>query len=88
MKVLITGAAGAIGSVLTKGLQTRHDLRGFDNQPMPDLQDAIVGDITDFELVKSVVTGADAIIHLVNVPGGEWDHSLQNKYVIRGVMFR
>ena len=78
MKVLITGAAGAIGSVLTKGLQTRHDLRGFDNQPMPDLQDAIVGDITDFELVKSVVTGMDAIIHLVNVPGGEWDHSLQN----------
>ena len=78
MKVLITGAAGAIGSVLTKGLQTRHDLRGFDNQPMPDLQDAIVGDITDFELVKSVVTDMDAIIHLVNVPGGEWDHSLQN----------
>ena len=78
MKVLITGAAGAIGSVLTKGLQTRHDLRGFDNQPMPDLQDAIVGDITDFELVKSVVTDMDAIIHLVNVPGGDWDHSLQN----------
>ena len=78
MKILITGAAGAIGSVLTKGLQTRHDLRGFDNQPMPDLQDAIVGDITDFELVKSVVTDMDAIIHLVNVPGGEWDHSLQN----------
>tara|TARA_Y100001960_G_C14591453_1_gene785895 strand:- start:198 stop:893 length:696 start_codon:yes stop_codon:yes gene_type:complete len=78
MKVLITGAAGAIGLVLTKGLKTRHDLRGFDNQPMPDLQDAIVGDITDFELVKSVVTDMDAIIHLVNVPGGEWDHSLQN----------
>lgn len=30
MKILITGAAGAIGSTLIKGMKDRHSLRGLD----------------------------------------------------------
>ena len=78
MKILITGAAGAIGTVLAKGLRDRHELRGFDCQEMPEIADAIVGDIGDFDQVKSASEGMDAVIHLVNVPGGEWEHSLQS----------
>ena len=78
MKVMITGAAGAIGSVLAEGLKDRHEVRGFDTQEMPDLDDAFVGDISDLDLVTAASEGMDAIIHLVNVPGGEFEHSLQS----------
>ena len=78
MKVLITGAAGVIGTVLAKGLRERHELRGFDNQEMPGMSDAVVGDIGDFDQVKAATEGMDAVIHLVNVPGGQWEHSLQS----------
>jgi len=62
MKVLITGAAGVIGRVLVQGLQDRHELRGFDCQEMPDMDDAIVGDIGDFDQVKRATEGMDAVI--------------------------
>jgi uronate dehydrogenase len=78
MRVLITGAAGTVGSVLAEGFKERHDVRGFDTQDMPDLDDAFVGDICDAELMTAASEGMDAIIHLVNVPGGEFDHSLQS----------
>ena len=78
MKILITGAAGAIGTTLVKGLGERHELRCFDAVPTPDVSDAVVGDIGDYDLVSSAVEGMDAVIHLVNVPGGEWDHANQS----------
>ena len=78
MKILITGAAGVIGTALANGLRERHELRGFDCREMPGTDDAIVGDIGDFDLVKTATEGMDAVIHLVNVPGGQWEHSLQS----------
>ena len=37
MRVLVTGAAGSIGQVLTVGLTDRgHDVVGFDRVPAPD----------------------------------------------------
>ena len=78
MKVLITGAAGAVGTVLAAVLRDRHQLRGFDREEMPDLTDAIVGDIGDFDRVRAATEGMDAVIHLVNVPGGQWEDALQS----------
>ena len=49
MKILITGAAGAIGSTLVKGMKDRHSLRGLDRRPIPDLEDTIQGDVFDFD---------------------------------------
>ena len=75
MRVLITGAAGAIGSTLVKAMKDRYSLRGLDRVPMPDLEDTIVGDIADFELMLKATRGMDAVIHLA---GGQhpWEEAL------------
>lgn len=77
MRVLITGAAGAIGSALTKGLQDRHQLRGLDRVPMPLLADTVVGDVADLATVLRAAGGMEAIIHLANV-GPSWEECLQS----------
>jgi len=79
MRVLITGAAGAIGSMLVRGMGERHELRGLDCVAMPGLEDAIVGDIGDFDTLADAVRGMDAVIHLANVKGGDpWEDALKS----------
>jgi len=78
MRILITGAAGNIGTVLARGMGDRHQFRGLDSVPMPELDDAVVADIGDADAVLQAAQGMEAIIHLVNVPGGEWEHALQS----------
>jgi uronate dehydrogenase len=68
MKILITGAAGAVGTTLVKGLKDRYSLRGFDTVETPDLEDTIIEDIADFEAILKAAKGMDAIIHLANAP--------------------
>ena len=83
MRVLITGAAGAVGSVLTQGLRGRHRLRGLDRLPMPDLDDAVVGDLADFAVVLRAAQGMEAIIHLGGTPSGSapWEEVLHSNIV-------
>ncbi len=83
MKVLITGAAGKVGTTVAKGLKDRHDIRGFDIAPMPELDDSIVGDLADYDIVKSAVNGMDAVIHLGGCAGGAspWADILQSNFV-------
>ena len=78
MRVLMTGAAGTIGTALVKGMRDRHQVRGFDSVAMPELEDTVVADIGDFGAVLEAAKDMDAIIHLVNVPGGEWENALQS----------
>ena len=77
MRVLITGAAGTIGTNLTEGLKDRHALRGFDAREMPLLQNTVVGDITDWNAVSGATRDMDAVIHLINV-GPEWEQAQQS----------
>jgi len=82
MRVLITGAAGAVGSCVARGLGHRHDIRGFDQLPMPDLGDAIVGDLADFDAVLAATSGMEAVIHLAGSPGERpWEEISQSNYV-------
>ncbi|MBM3933062.1 MAG: NAD(P)-dependent oxidoreductase [SAR202 cluster bacterium] len=78
MKVLITGAAGNIGTALIKAFdKSKYQIRGLDIRPMPLLTDTIVGDVTDFATVSRATKDMDAVIHLTNV-GGEWQQALQS----------
>ena len=77
MKSLITGAAGAIGSTLVKGMKEKHTLRGLDVNPMPDLEDVVQGDVSDFDTLLKATEGMDAVIHLTG-NDSQWGEVLQN----------
>lgn len=71
-RVLITGAAGRIGSTLRAGLIGRHDgFRLLDRKPVTDPradEEVIVGDIEDRAVCVRAVEGVDAMIHLAGAP--------------------
>ena len=83
MRVLITGAAGRVGSAIVKRIEERYDLRGLDRIPTPGLADTRVGDIADYATVSNAAAGMDAIIHLGANPGGgaSWDEVLSSNII-------
>lgn len=64
MKVLMTGAAGLIGSRVRPLLRHRFDLRAVDIKPVEDEADSRVADITKLSEVKPLMEGVEAVIHL------------------------
>ena len=70
--MLITGAAGAIGTVLRAPLrESLRELRLSDREPITDLapnETFVRADLTDFEAVLQAVEGVDAVVHLGAVP--------------------
>ena len=81
MRVLITGAAGAVGRNLVQRWKDRFDLRGFDRQPMPDLADAQVGDVGHFDTVLEATRDMEGVVHLGSY-GGEvaWPDMLHTNF--------
>ncbi|MEM7627234.1 MAG: NAD(P)-dependent oxidoreductase [Planctomycetota bacterium] len=68
-KVLLTGAAGAIGRCVAPALVARgHDVRGFDRLPCPGLADHVVGDLADADDVDRAAAGRDTLVHLAAYP--------------------
>ncbi|MDQ6875186.1 MAG: NAD(P)-dependent oxidoreductase [Actinomycetota bacterium] len=66
--VLITGAAGTIGTVLVEGLPTYgHRLRLLDRTPMSG-DDTVVADILDQPALDAAMTGVSAVVHLAAIP--------------------
>lgn len=76
MRVLVTGAAGAVGRIVTEGLRgLGHEVVGVDRQPSPWPEVAWhVADCTDPAAVDCVFAqecsgqGLDAVVHLANHP--------------------
>jgi len=66
--VLITGAAGKVGSLLRSGLARDYQLRLLDIVPIPEAPDAIVGDINDGALLDHAMSRIDAVVHLAADP--------------------
>jgi uronate dehydrogenase len=69
VRVLITGAAGHIGTVLSDRLAPDHELRGMDlHTPTGSFgAGVVVGDCADPALVDRAVRGVAAVIHLAGV---------------------
>lgn len=77
--VLITGAAGGVGSFLRPYLRRDYRLRlHYRQNPLKELaegEEAIQADIEDFPAVERIVRGVDAIVHLAGEPspGASWE---------------
>ena len=66
MSVLVTGAAGTIGSALRARLpEYGWTLRGFDREPVPG---GVVGDITSAADLDAALHEVEAIVHLAGQP--------------------
>jgi uronate dehydrogenase len=72
-RVLITGAAGAIGTALREGLRARwRHLRLTDIRPIQSLtnnEEAIVADVTDRSAVETMMQDVRAVVHLAGMLG-------------------
>lgn len=69
--VLMTGAAGRVGSALRFGLRGECRLRLLDRRPVEDLEEGderVVADIRDLEQMRAAASGCAAVIHLAAIP--------------------
>ena len=68
-RVLVTGAAGTIGTVLSRDLPTHgHRLRLLDRQPPAGGEDCVIADITDASAMEAAMDGVGAVVHLAAIP--------------------
>ncbi len=84
MKILVTGGTGRIGSNLVKSLLEKgHDIRSFvypgdvnrlSRWDGTERVETVLGDLRDYEDVKSAVEGVDAIYHIAAAFGGPFNN--------------
>ncbi len=85
-RVLITGAAGAIGSVLRKGFQGRYDLlRLSDIEPLGAAgrgEELVQADILDLDATVETMKGIDCVVHLAGMPiEDDWQTILKTNII-------
>jgi uronate dehydrogenase len=70
MRILVTGAAGTIGSVVCPGLSEKgHEVRGLDIRRAAGFPgEFVVGDCSEAEVADAAVAGVDAVVHLAGNP--------------------
>jgi len=68
MQVLITGAAGKIGSFLIEELKGSYEITAYDQKPVREKDIRFVrGDVRDSKTLADATKGMDAIIHLAGI---------------------
>lgn len=72
MNVVITGAYGRVGTALLDHTSGEFECVPFDRREHPQL-DTIVGDVSDFDAVRSALQGREAVVHLAADPKVEAD---------------
>lgn len=85
-KVLVTGAAGKIGSYFAEHAHDRYDLRlmvlGSESEidQIKAFGDVVAADLSDLDRLKEVCSGIDTVLHLAaNAdPSTAWDDLLRN----------
>jgi dTDP-4-dehydrorhamnose reductase len=68
-KVLLTGAAGQVGTWLRNSLGNEYHFRCLDIREVQGEEDAVQCDIRDLEAVRAAMEGMDAAVHLGGEPG-------------------
>jgi thioester reductase-like protein len=69
--VLVTGAAGNIGSYFAEQAHQRYTLRLMVHSPAPELEaygEVVQGDLADLERMKELCAGIDTVVHLAGNP--------------------
>ncbi|HEX5505298.1 MAG TPA: NAD(P)-dependent oxidoreductase [Thermomicrobiales bacterium] len=82
-RVLITGAAGRIGSELAARLRDRYDLRLHYHRTVPEqppVRDYVVADISDYAQIAPALEGIDAVVHMAGDPStrATWESVYRN----------
>ena len=85
-RILITGAAGKIGSALREGLRGRYPLlRLTDIAPLDPAQageEIVHADLSDLAALEAAMRDIDCLVHLGAVPGEDtWDKILPNNVI-------
>lgn len=73
-KVLVTGAAGRIGSYFAEHAKDRYELRLMIQEPgqaekIRDYGDVVMAELLDLDAMKRVCQGMDTVLHLAANPG-------------------
>jgi UDP-glucose 4-epimerase len=82
-RILVTGAAGNIGSYFAEHSSSRYELRLMvrasdekdDVDRIRDFGDVVVADLADLDRMKKICEGIDTVLHLAGNPGpsATWD---------------
>lgn len=85
-RVLITGAAGRIGSSLAESLKDRYDLRLHYHRTIPErppVDDVHIADVARFDEIAPALRGIDAVVHLAADPStrAPWE-SVRDRNII------
>ncbi|HWP17209.1 MAG TPA: NAD(P)-dependent oxidoreductase, partial [Xanthobacteraceae bacterium] len=85
-RILITGAAGKIGSTLREGLRGRYPVLRLSDigqlGPARDGEEIAPADLTDLASVEDAMKGVDCVVHLGAIPGEDtWEKILPNNIV-------
>jgi len=79
-RVLVTGNAGAVGSVVAPALAARgHFVRGFDRIEADNVAEHVTGDLTDPDACRRAVDGIDTVVHLAAQPStrSTWEQLIE-----------
>ena len=87
-RILVTGAAGNIGSYFAEHAQDRYELRlmvlpSDDATAIQTFGEVVTGDLLDLDRMKELCTGVDTVVHLAANPdpSATWDSLLQANIV-------
>ena len=72
-RVLVTGAAGRIGTYFTQHSHEKYDLRLMvqhqgDETEIKNFGEVVIGDLTDSKALKQFCTGIDTVVHMAGNP--------------------
>ncbi len=88
-RVLVTGAAGNIGSYVAQNSHHKYDLRLMvqqiddDSRAVEAFGEVVVADLADLDKLKELCAGIDTVLHLAGNPdaGQTWNSVLENNIV-------